>query len=45
MLITLDNHTFLAEAASAASVQARRHGFDEKCRPATVLALAGSCAR
>jgi hypothetical protein len=45
MLITLDNHTFLPEAAPAASVQPCRHRFDEKSRPGTVLALAGSCAR
>ena len=45
MMITLNSQTFLAEAASAASVQPCRHAFDEKRLPGYVLALAGSCAR
>jgi hypothetical protein len=44
MMITLDNHTFLAEAAPAVSVQPCRHSFDETYRPGFVQALSGSCA-
>jgi hypothetical protein len=45
MLMRLDNHTFLADAAPAASVQPCRHGFDAMYRPGFVLALSWSCAR
>jgi hypothetical protein len=45
MLTTLNTQTFLAEAASAASVSPCRHSFDERRRPGYVLALAGRYAR
>jgi hypothetical protein len=45
MLITVNTRTFLAEAATAASVLPRWHSFDEKRQPGYVLALAGRCAR
>ena len=45
MLMRLDNHTFLPDAAPVASVQPCRHAFDEKRLPGYVLALTGSCAR
>jgi hypothetical protein len=45
MLITVNTKTFLAEAATAASVLPCWHSFDEKRQPGYVLALAGRCAR
>ena len=45
MLMRLDNHTFLAEAAPAASVQPCRPSLGEMYRPGFALALSGSCAR
>jgi hypothetical protein len=44
MMMRLDNHTFLADAAPAVSVQPYRHSFDETYRPGFVLALSGSRA-
>ena len=45
MLITVNTKTFLAEAATAASVLPCWHSFDEKRQSGYVLALAGRCAR
>jgi hypothetical protein len=45
MLITVDNPTILAEAATTASLLPCRHSFDGKRQPGNVLALAGRCAR
>ena len=45
MLTTANTQSFLAEAATAASVLPCRHSFDEKRRPGYVLALAARCAR
>ena len=45
MLITPNTPTFLAEAASVASVLPCWHSFDEKRQPGYVLALAGRHAR
>jgi hypothetical protein len=45
MLITVNTRTFLAEAATAASVLPRRHSVDETRRSGYVSALAGRCAR
>jgi hypothetical protein len=45
MLMTVNNKTFLAEAATAASALPCWHSFDEKRRLGYALALAGRCAR
>jgi hypothetical protein len=45
MLITVNTQTFLAEAATAASVLPCRHSLDERRRSRYVLALAGRYAR
>ena len=45
MSITVNRHTFPAEATTVASVLPCRQSFDPKLRPGYVLALAGRCAR
>ena len=45
MLITVNTQTFLAEAATAASVLPRWLSLDEKRQHGYILALAGRCAR
>jgi hypothetical protein len=45
MLITVDIPTFLAEAATAATMLPYRHSVDANRRPGDVRALAGRCAR
>jgi hypothetical protein len=45
MLTTLNTRTFLAEAASVASLVPCWHSFDEKRQSGYVLALAGRYAR
>jgi hypothetical protein len=45
MLITVNTQTFLAEAATAASVLPCRHSLDRRRWSGYVVALAGRCAR
>jgi hypothetical protein len=45
MLITLDTHTYLVEAASAAATNSCRQGSDRMPWSGENRALAGRCAR
>ena len=45
IMFTVTKNTFLAEAATAASVMPCRHSLDERRQPGYVQALAGRYAR